>query len=158
MWKKGAPFVDSVRGRFRTISVSILACFFIISYQQYNQLVNDDEDGDDLLFEIENVDDQVFPLVPDSMVDSSALESIPESTAESRAADPLGATYRDDPHDSDEDLLVQNCTTTNRVSHVLYLKLVQIIQKLVNFSKTQPCLINVSVFFYSVDSKISSFP
>ena len=81
---------------------------FIFSYQynQYNQLADDDEDGDDLLFEIENVDDQVFPLVPDSMVDSSALESIPESTAESRAADPLGATYRDDPHDSDEDLLV----------------------------------------------------
>ena len=72
-----------------------------------SSVANDDEGGDDLLFEIENVDDQVFPLVPDSMVDSSALESIPESTAESRAAaDPLGASYRDDPHDSDEDLLV----------------------------------------------------
>ncbi|CBY39018.1 unnamed protein product, partial [Oikopleura dioica] len=92
LWKKGAPIVDSVRSRFRTIS--------------YNQLANDDEDGDDLLFEIENVDDQVFPLVPDSMVDGSALESIPESTSESRAGDPLGAIYRDNPHDSDEDLLV----------------------------------------------------
>lgn len=60
-----------------------------------------------MLFEIENVDDQVFPLVPDSMVDSSALESIPERPAESRVAgDPLGATYRDNPNDSDEDLLV----------------------------------------------------
>lgn len=61
---------------------------------------------DDLLFGVESVEDSVFPLVPDSLVDTelTPLDTIPEIMRV--PGDPLGATFRDDPDDSDEDLLV----------------------------------------------------
>ena len=74
-------------------------------YSQVSGSLDSDVEEDDLLFGVESVDDSVFPLVPDSMVDSEMthLDSIPEDRV---PADPLGATFRDDPNDSDEDLLV----------------------------------------------------
>ena len=68
----------------------------------------EEEEEDDLLFGVESVEDSVFPLVPDALVDSE-LSGVPLDTIAEVVrvpGDPLGATFRDDPNDSDEDLLV----------------------------------------------------
>ena len=70
--------------------------------------MDEDEEEEDLLFGMDTVDDSVFPLVPDgNMPVTNTLASIPE-----QFGDPLGVLrepptqYRDDPAESDEDLLV----------------------------------------------------
>ena len=35
-----------------------------------------EDDEDDLLFGVESVDDSVFPLVPDSLVDSGSFQNL----------------------------------------------------------------------------------
>jgi len=81
-----------------------------VANYQYSRLSvsMEEEEEDDLLFGVESVEDSVFPLVPDNLVDSE-LSGVPLDTIAEVVrvpGDPLGATFRDDPNDSDEDLLV----------------------------------------------------
>jgi hypothetical protein len=100
---------------------------------QYSRLGDQNEDSDadedDLLFGIETVEDHVFPLIPDELVerphtdDETPLDPLEGvrgdlSIQGGRRADdndlqmvrvptdPLGVSFRDDPDDSDEDLLL----------------------------------------------------
>jgi hypothetical protein len=79
---------------------------------QYSRLGsgNGSDGEDDLLFGMDTVEDAVFPLVPDNMIETAnlnGLEAIPESSS---FGDPLGvassSSYHDDPEESDEDLLI----------------------------------------------------